>query len=58
MLKLPGRESAVQQGTREERVRRQDADVETAFQVVELEPGGRDQNHVPTGNYTGATWLH
>lgn len=58
MLKLPGRESAVQQETREERVRRHDADVETAFQVAELEPGGRDQNRVLTGNYTGATWLH
>lgn len=55
MLKLPGREAGVQQGTREERARRHDADVESAFQVAELEPGGGDQDH---GNCTVATWLH
>lgn len=33
----------------EEQGRRgRDVDVETAFQVTELEPGGRDQDHVPT----------
>lgn len=58
MLKLPGREVVVQQGMREKRLRRHDADVETVFQETELEPGGRDQNHAPTENYTCATWLH